>query len=196
MRTDLQRLKRDTETGRVPAPSSGKIAVIQENGTQTGIAQATPSSGSTPVANTSTSSDAAAKPAQVAVAGKPNRWQIVVPALVVAVALITGGLYYRSHRARTLTDKDTVVLADFSNSTGDPVFDDTLKTALSVSLNQSPFLNVLSDNKVASTLKLMTRPRDTKLTPDIAREVCQRSGSKAYIAGSIVSLGNQYVLGL
>jgi eukaryotic-like serine/threonine-protein kinase len=76
------------------------------------------------------------------------------------------------------------------------VFDDTLKTALSVSLNQSPFLNVLPENKVAATLKLMTRPRDTKLTPDIARELCQRAGSKAYIAGSIASLGSQYVLGL
>jgi tetratricopeptide (TPR) repeat protein len=120
-----------------------------------------------------------------------------VAALLVA-ALIAGGLYYRSrqHAAHGLTEKDTIVLADFANTTGDPVFDDTLKTALSVSLNQSPFLNVLSDNKVAATLKLMTRPRDTKLTPDVARELCQRAGSKAYIAGSIASLGSQYVLGL
>jgi eukaryotic-like serine/threonine-protein kinase len=88
------------------------------------------------------------------------------------------------------------VLADFSNSTGDAVFDDTLKTALSVSLNQSPFLNVLSDNKVAATLKLMSRPADTKLTPEVTRELCQRASSKAYIAGSIASLGSQYVLGL
>ena len=73
--------------------------------------------------------------------------------------LVAGGLYYRSHQqSKRLTDKDTVVLADFSNSTGDPVFDDTLKTALSVALNQSPFLNVLSENKVADTLQLMTRP--------------------------------------
>ncbi|HEX8817407.1 MAG TPA: tetratricopeptide repeat protein, partial [Terriglobales bacterium] len=105
-------------------------------------------------------------------------------------------LYYRSRRATPLTDKDTVVLTDFDNTTGDPVFDDTLKTALSVSLNQSPFLNVLSDNAVANTLKLMTRPPGTKLTPDIARELCQRAGSKAYIAGSIASLGSQNVLGL
>jgi hypothetical protein len=90
-----------------------------------------------------------------------------------------------------LTDKDTIVLADFANSTGDPVFDDTLKTALSVSLNQSPFLNVFSDNKVAATLKLMTRPPDTTLTPEVARELCQRAGSKAYIAGSIASLGSE-----
>jgi tetratricopeptide (TPR) repeat protein len=121
-------------------------------------------------------------------------WKIAVPVLL--VLLIAGGLYYRSSRAKPLTNRDTVVLADFSNSTGDPVFDDTLKTALSAALNQSPFLNVLSDNKVAATLKLMTRPSDTKLTPDIAREVCQRAGSKAYIAGTIASLGSEYVLGL
>jgi len=118
-------------------------------------------------------------------------------AAIVLTAALAASLYYRSHQqSKPLTDKDTIVLADFANSTGDAVFDDTLKTALSVSLNQSPFLNVLSENKVAATLKLMTRPRDTKLTPDIARELCQRAGSKAYIAGSIASLGSQYVLGL
>jgi tetratricopeptide (TPR) repeat protein len=90
----------------------------------------------------------------------------------------------------------TVVLADFTNETGDPVFDETLKTALSVSLNQSPFLNVLSDSNVGKTLKLMEKPPVTKLTPEVARELCQRAGSKAYIAGSIASLGSQYVLGL
>ena len=111
-------------------------------------------------------------------------------------ALIGAALYYRSHRAPRLTDKDTIVIADFANSTGDPVFDDTLKTALTVSLNQSPFLNVLSDNRVAATLRLMTKPPGTKLTPEVAREVCQRAGSKAYIAGSIASLDNQYVIGL
>jgi eukaryotic-like serine/threonine-protein kinase len=110
--------------------------------------------------------------------------------------LIAGGLYYRSHRAKLLTDKDTLVLAEFANKTGDPVFDDTLKTALGVSLSQSPFLNVLSDSTVSKTLKRMQNAADTKLTPDVAREVCQRANSKAYIAGSIASLGSQYVLGL
>ena len=95
-----------------------------------------------------------------------------------------------------LTEKDTIVLADFANSTGDAIFDDTLKTALNVSLRQSPFLNVLSDSEVAKTLRLMTRPADTKLTPDVARELCQRAGSKAYIAGAIGSLGSEYVLAL
>jgi serine/threonine protein kinase/tetratricopeptide (TPR) repeat protein len=128
---------------------------------------------------------------------KKNLWKIVVPiaALFVAV-LIAGGLYYRSHRAKPLTDKDTIVIADFANSTGDAIFDDTLKTALSVSLGQSPFLNVLSDGQIAKTLQLMTRPASTKLTPEVARELCQRAGSKAYIAGAIGSLGSEYVLGL
>ncbi|HEY1659026.1 MAG TPA: protein kinase [Candidatus Sulfotelmatobacter sp.] len=123
-----------------------------------------------------------------------------LPAYVATVALIAilagGGIFYRSHHGQPLTAKDTIVLADFSNSTSDPIFDDTLKTALSVSLSQSPFLNVLSENKVAETLQQMTRPAGTKLTPDITRELCLRTGSKAYIAGSIGSLGTEYVLGL
>ncbi len=195
MRAELQRLKRDTETGRVPSASSGRVEPVQESGMQAAIAQTTPASGSRPAIAMSASAAAAPKLAEVPLAKKRNIWRIVVPSFVV-VALIIGGLYYRSHRTKPLTDKDTVVLADFANSTGDPVFDDTLKTALSVALNQSPFLNVLSDNKVAATLKLMTKPRDTKLTPDVARELCQRADSKAYLAGSIASLGSQYVLGL
>ena len=123
-------------------------------------------------------------------------WKIAVPVLLVAL-LVAGGLYYRSHQqSKHLTEKDTIVLADFANSTGDAIFDDTLKTALNVSLRQSPFLNVLSDSEVAKTLQLMTRPADTKLTPEVARELCQRAGSKAYLAGSIGSLGSEYVLGL
>ncbi|MGB7592513.1 MAG: tetratricopeptide repeat protein, partial [Terriglobia bacterium] len=115
---------------------------------------------------------------------------------LLAVASTTAYFYVHQRHLSALTDKDTVVLADFANSTGDAVFDDTLKTALSVALNQSPFLNVLPDNKVAATLKLMARPANTTLTPEVASEVCQRAGSKAYLAGSISNLGSQYVLGL
>jgi serine/threonine protein kinase/tetratricopeptide (TPR) repeat protein len=205
MRTDLQRLKRDTETGRAIASSSSTVAVAQESGSsvaQPGVSQPTiaqppsPASGSSPALAPSPSSSTA-KVAEVPVAGRKLR-KILVPAAVILVAVaIAGAFYFRSRQtAHRLTEKDTIVLADFANSTGDPVFDDTLKQALNVSLAQSPFLNVLSDNKVAATLKLMTRPRDTKLTPDVARELCQRAGSKAYIAGSIANLGNQYVLGL
>jgi len=194
MRADLQRLKRDTESRHGVPAGSGAVAAVQEGGTQAATAQIAPTSGFAPAAAVSPSS-ATVKAAEVPLAKKKNLWKVAVPAVVV-IALIAGGLYYRSHRAAPLTDKDTIVLADFDNKTGDPVFDDTLKTALSVSLNQSPFLNVLSDSNVAKTLKLMTKPPDTRLTPEVARELCQRAGSKAYIAGSIAGLGSQYVLGL
>ena len=106
------------------------------------------------------------------------------------------GFTYRSRRNRPLSHKDTIVLSDFANSTGDAVFDDTLKTALSVSLRQSPFLNVLTDSQVAKTLQQMTQPAGTKLTPALARELCQRAGSKAYLAGAIGRLGSEYVVSL
>ncbi|MGA8270743.1 MAG: tetratricopeptide repeat protein, partial [Candidatus Sulfotelmatobacter sp.] len=104
--------------------------------------------------------------------------------------------YYRSRRNKPLSHKDTIVLSDFANSTGDAVFDETLKTALSVSLRQSPFLNVLADSRVAKTLQQMTQPAGTRLTPELARELCQRAGSKAYLAGAIGRLGSEYVVGL
>jgi serine/threonine protein kinase/tetratricopeptide (TPR) repeat protein len=124
-----------------------------------------------------------------------RRGMLATLAVAAALSLSVGGYFY-FHRTPKLTDKDTIVLADFANSTGDAIFDDTLKTALNVSLRQSPFLNVLPDSAVAKTLKLMTRPADTKLTLDVARELCQRAGSKAYIAGAIGSLGSKYVLEL
>jgi serine/threonine protein kinase/tetratricopeptide (TPR) repeat protein len=160
MRADLQRLKRDSESGHRAAAGSGTVDGSDVPAHRTGVL-----------------------------------WKMAVPILAVAL-LVAGGLYYRSPRSKTLTDKDTVVLVDFANSTGDAIFDDTLKTALSVSLRQSPFLNVLSDSEVTKTLQQMTRPAGTKLTPEVARELCQRAGSKAYIAGSIGSLGSEYVLGL
>jgi eukaryotic-like serine/threonine-protein kinase len=159
MRTDLQRLKRDSESGRSPTAGSGTVAMPEA-------------------------------PAARAV----KLWKIAVPVLTVAL-LVAGGLYYRSRQNERLTEKDTIVLADFANSTGDPIFDDTLKTALTVSLRQSPFLNVLPDSEVAKTLQLMTRPASTKLTPEVTRELCQRAG-KAYVAGAIGSLGSKYVLEL
>jgi eukaryotic-like serine/threonine-protein kinase len=195
MRTDLQRLKRDTDTGRVRAASSESVPTVQESGTQAAVAQPIPPSGSVPAVASATSSQAV-KVAEAPVIRKTGLWKIVVPAAVVLVALVAGGFFYRSHEAKPLTDKDTIVLADFTNETGDPVFDDALKTALSVSLNQSPFLNVLSDSNVRKTLKLMEKPPDAKLTPGVARDLCMRAGSKAYIAGSIATLGSQYVLGL
>ena len=100
------------------------------------------------------------------------------------------------HRAPKLTTEDSVVLADFTNTTGDPIFDDTLKQAISVQLAQSPFLNIVSNARIRTTLKLMAKPSGTKLTPDVASDLCQRAGGKAYISGSIAALGSQYVIGL
>jgi DNA-binding winged helix-turn-helix (wHTH) protein/tetratricopeptide (TPR) repeat protein len=126
---------------------------------------------------------------------RPYLYFWLAAALIVAVAAVGG--YRHFHRLGfQITPKDTIVLADFANTTGDTVFDDTLKTALNVSLRQSPFLNVLPDSEVARTLQQMTRPANTKLTPEVARELCQRAGSKAFLAGAIGSLASEYVLGL
>jgi DNA-binding winged helix-turn-helix (wHTH) protein/Tfp pilus assembly protein PilF len=121
---------------------------------------------------------------------------VAVAILAVPLAILAGTWYRRSHRTSKLTEKDTVVLADFDNRTGDQVFDGTLKAGLSISLRQSPFLNLLSDSEVSKTLQLMTRLPGTKITPEVARELCVRAGSKAYIAGLIGSLGRDYVLAL
>ena len=132
----------------------------------------------------------------VAPAKKRKRWPMAALAALVVLAGVAGLFYYRWHRAAPLTDKDTILIGDFANSTGDVVFDDTLKTALTIALEQSPFLDILPQSRVVATLKLMTRAPGTAMTPALAREVCQRVGSKAYIAGSIARLGSEYVLGL
>jgi tetratricopeptide (TPR) repeat protein len=106
------------------------------------------------------------------------------------------GPYLYFHHARRLTDKDTIVLADFVNKTGDSIFDGTLRQGLAIQLEQSPFLNLLSDIRIKQTLALMVQPEDARVTPDLARQVCQRTGSAATIEGSIASLGRQYVVGL
>ena len=162
MRADLQRLKRDTETGR--------LAGASDYAGKSGLARSGP----------------ALEPARIA----------YFAVAAIAVALIGGGLYYRSHRPKALTDKDTVLLADFANSTGDAVFDGTLRQGLAAQLEQSPFLSLVSDERIAQTLTLMNQPKQARLTPELARDVCQRTASAATIEGSISSLGSQYVLGL
>ena len=156
IRTDLQRLKRDTES----------------------------SASSVPL-------EAVSRPV-----GRKRRWPLYSAATILALALVAGAFFLHSRKAHVLTGTDTIVLADFANSTGNPVFDDTLKQALAISLRQSPFLKILSDQQVKSTLGLMTQPPNAPLTPEVAGEVCQRAGSKAYIAGSVASIGNEYVVGL
>ena len=126
----------------------------------------------------------------------PSSWRTAAVSFLLGAAILAGGFYWRSRRASKLTDQDTVVLADFKNTTGDPVFDDTLRQAISVQLGQSPFLNILSDARTRATLRLMAKPPGTQVTPDVARDLCQRAGAKAYVAGTIGSLGSQYVIGL
>jgi tetratricopeptide (TPR) repeat protein/anti-sigma-K factor RskA len=205
MRSDLQRLKRDTETGRAIAASSGTVAVAQESGPKVTEPPATqppsPASGSSP-ALAPVQSSGAVQVAEVPVAGR-KFWKILVPAAVVLVAaLIAGGFYWRSRsaapaaNATPLSEKDIVVLADFDNATGDAVFDGALKQALGVELGQSPFLNVLSDRKVSETLGMMGRPANQRVTIDVGRELCLRTGSKALLGGTISGLGSHYLLEL
>jgi serine/threonine protein kinase/Flp pilus assembly protein TadD len=173
MRADLQRLKRDMETNRIAAASLSPVAAGE----------------SRPVL----------RPGSRMMPGSKRLAAMTILALI---ALLAGGLYLRSRlaarsaKAVALTDKDSVLLADFVNKTGDPVFDDTLKQALTIQLSQSPFLNIVSDRKIEETLKLMGQPAGQHITPELARELCIRTGSKTTVLGSISNLGGQYVIGL
>jgi serine/threonine protein kinase/tetratricopeptide (TPR) repeat protein len=209
MRADLQRLKRDTDTGRAAAASSRSVPVAQELDShpsgprqivsQSGAAAASAPSGQTSAASSGSAVAAAAvNPASSSAIAPPkkSRMGIVAAAVVVLVAAIAGALYFRSRQAVALTEKDTIVLADFANTTGDPVFDGTLKQALAVDLQQSPFLQVIPQTRVQQTLAFMGRKPDERLTTDLARDLCRRVGSKAMLSGSIASLGNDYVVTL
>jgi tetratricopeptide (TPR) repeat protein len=130
-------------------------------------------------------------------AAPSKRWKLVLAAASAAVlTLSVAGYLYLDRAAPTLTEKDTIVLADFENKTGDPVFDDTLRQGLSVELQQSPFLSLISDGQVQRTLPLMGQPKDARVTPEIALQICERTGSVAVLEGSIASVGSRYVLGL
>jgi tetratricopeptide (TPR) repeat protein/predicted Ser/Thr protein kinase len=157
IRTDLQRMKRDTESERVTA---------------------------------------SAKPG--AAAGIAKRWKAIVPAAAAIPALFVAGYFYFYGAPRVsaakLTDKDTIVLADFINTTGDSVFDGTLRQGLSVQLEQSPFLSIISDQQIQQTLQMMGQKPAAKLTPDIAQELCQRTGSAAVLDGSITQIGTPYLV--
>src|SRR5437667_595077 len=194
MRAELLRLKRDRETERVGVARSGTVAVAQESGSQVIGQQPAPTSGSVPAAAVSEYSSGVKLP----VARRSKLWKILVTgaAVLLVAALIAVGLYFRSRLTTPLTEKDAIVLADFDNTTGDPVFDGTLKQALAVDLEQSPFLNVLSDRRISETLKLMGRGPNDGSTRELAQEICIRTGNKALLAGSISRLGNEYMVGL
>jgi eukaryotic-like serine/threonine-protein kinase len=155
IRTDLQRLKRDTDSQHVISTSKKETAPAKSR----------------------------------------SLWKWLLPLAAVLMVAAALAFHYLSKAAK-LTDKDTIVLADFANSTGEPVFDGTLRQGLSVQLEQSPFLSIISEQQIRRTLQMMSQKPEAKLTPEIAREICQRTSSAAVIDGSIASLGSQYVLAL
>jgi serine/threonine protein kinase len=186
LRSDLQRLKRDSDSGRVAhsVPSAfipAQSSAVHPSGDQALSASAAPS-------NLSSTSAAPLKSKRGLV--------LASAALLLAVLVAAFFFWHRSASAAKLTEKDTIVLADLTNTTGDPVFDGALRQGLSSQLEQSPFLNLLSDDRIAQTISLMAQRKDARLTHELAREVCQRTASAATIEGSISSLGSQYVLGL
>ncbi|HEY4256790.1 MAG TPA: tetratricopeptide repeat protein [Candidatus Udaeobacter sp.] len=123
-------------------------------------------------------------------------WKKIAAVVLIAIFLTAGAWYFLSSKKKPLTDKDTIVLADFANTTGDPVFDGTLRQGLASQLEQTPFLSLISDSQIAQTLTLMSKPKDARLTPEVAREVGERLGSAATIEGSISALGTQYIVSL
>jgi len=198
MRADLKRLKREVDSSKsaavsVATPDSAELRSAGQPGAAvpkwSGAPPAPVSQAHAPAAGSS-----GAAPV-VAALPRPSRKIWYVAAALIVVAAIAGGIFY-SRRTLALTEKDSVLLSDFVNTTGDPVFDGTLKQALAVQLEQSPFLNLFPQERVRDTLRYMGRSPDERLTPDLARQVCQREGIKAVMNGSIATIGSQYVVGI
>ena len=187
LRADLQRLKRDTDSGRT----------AQHTVPEEAAASSAPAP-SSEQARTSSGAIAAFTPAASAQMKKPfaRDWRYIVIATTLLAAIVTGALYWRSTKANALTEKDTLLLSDFINTTGDPVFDGTLKQALAVQLQQSPFLYIFPDKRVRETLQYMGRSSDERVNGAVAREICERENIKAALNGSISALGTQYVISL
>jgi eukaryotic-like serine/threonine-protein kinase len=195
LRADLQRLKRDTDSGRaavqteltqISPASSASVPVVSSSGHTSAAVQSAPSA---PI-------PAAQASAPVPQPTPRRAVKIAAPVLLIIAAVAAGTFYFRARHAQSLTEKDTIVLSDFANTTGEAVFDDTLKQALRVQLEQSPFLHVLSDQQVNQQLRMMGRSTSERLTQDVARDLCQRVRSKALLAGSISGLGSHYVMGI
>jgi serine/threonine protein kinase/tetratricopeptide (TPR) repeat protein len=191
MRADLKRLKREIDSGKSSSASAAAEPVITPppSGTSAVAAPSAPS-----VQPASAISGPASLPVVAARKSSKRRWYIAATAALVAAAAIGGVLYTR--RAHGLTEKDSILLTDFVNTTGDGVFDGTLKQALAVQLEQSPYLNVFPQEKVRDTLRYMGRSPDERVTPDLARDICQREGIKAVLNGAIANIGSQYVVGV
>jgi eukaryotic-like serine/threonine-protein kinase len=189
MRADLKRLKREVDSSKSAAVSVATPAEVAPSGP---VAIPVPAvSRAQAAAGSSGSAPAVNPPAQSARKIKPG---YVAVALIVAAAIAAGVFY--SRRVSALTEKDSILLSDFVNTTGDPVFDSTLKQALAVQLEQSPFLNIFPQQRVRDTLGYMGRSPDERLTPELARQICQREAIKAVLDGSIATIGSQYVVGV
>ncbi|MGH9773987.1 MAG: protein kinase domain-containing protein [Candidatus Acidiferrales bacterium] len=183
MRADLMRLKRDSDSHRSARIPAKEEASEEQPAEPPARAHITPRSGK----------KIAPEPKPPAAPARGMNWKIVAPAAALVAVIAIGGFFY-FHRAPALTEKDTIVLADFTNTTGDPVFDGTLRQGLEVQLEQSPFLSLLSEERIQQTLKLMQQSADARLTPEIAREVCVRTSSTALLSGSIAQIGTGYDL--
>ena len=198
LRADLQRLKRDSDSGRAVAQSDPESVPVSSSAVTLAPVSGSGSGSQPPSARTSSARVPAAQPSGTVPVEAPRRplWNILVPAAALLLAILAGAIYFRSSRAQAITEKDSILLADFVNTTGDGVFDGTLKKALAVDLQQSPFLNVVSDEKARQTLTLMGKPADERITSAIGREIAQRTGVKALLVGSIGGMGTQYVVTL
>ncbi len=214
MRAELQRLKRDTDSGKKivaqEAPEGeGEKSVASQRSSQGSGSQGSGRSGAALHSQSASRSavPVAQNPAELRSAGQPLRLRsgqargaVPTPTWIVAglilAAVIGGGIYWRSRGGTKLTEKDSILLADFVNTTGDPVFDGTLKQALAVQLDQSPYLNIVPDQTVRKALQFMGRAADERVTGSVAREICERQHVKAMLSGSIETLGSQYVVSL
>jgi eukaryotic-like serine/threonine-protein kinase len=196
MRAELQRLKRDTDSGRSAVQSAVAGAPPVSGSIVTpGSGSGSVKPGSERVIPTTAPAFPPSGPATTA-PPRSNRWKVYFFTAVVLAAIIVGGLFIRSRRAQAVMEKDSILVTDFVNTTNDPVFDGTLKKALAVDLEQSPYLNVFPDARVRNTLALMGKSPDDRITTDMGREICQRNGVKALLTGSIANLGSQYLVTL
>src|SRR5215469_15712906 len=187
IRSDMKRLKRDTESHQdfvVPAEEEEPATVEA------------PATKASPTSKPKRAPSAVEGPETPGPSPWRRRIQLAAVSAVITVLSGAAGLYWRAHRPVSLTDKDTVVLADFTNTTGKAVFDDALKQGLAMQLEQSPFLSLVSEQRIRQTLELMGRSPDSRVSPEMAMEVCQRVEGAAVIEGSIARLGSEYVLGL
>jgi eukaryotic-like serine/threonine-protein kinase len=216
MRAELQRLKRDTDSGKKIVAQEAPEGEGERAGSSQGASKGpgSQSSGRSAAAVRSQSGTRAGapaphepashEPAELRSAGQPRAavptrtlsTRTLLVAGILLAAAIGGGIYWRSRGGQKLTEKDSILLADFVNTTGDPVFDGTLKQALAVQLDQSPYLNIVPDQTVRKALQFMGRPADERVTGSVAREICERQHVKAMLSGSIETLGSQYVVSL